>query len=344
MLKMGGLDFSRRSSAAESCFVVVIALSLLLVTQVRAQNIGVGFYDQSCPRAESIVTETVREFNSRDATVPAALLRLLFHDCFVEGCDGSLLLDPSPENPDVEKAASPNLTVRGYDVIDAAKARLEVECPQTVSCADIVALAARDSAVLAGLNFQGLPLTMATGRWDGRVSSRNAAEAALPSSKSNVQQLTAQFSNKGLSQDEMVTLSGAHSIGVAHCSNFMDRLYDFPGSPNGVDPTLDPDYAAELQAKCPRGNPNPNTVVNMDPQTPFVIDNNFYSNGFAGKVLFSSDMALFNDFETQFTSDLNVVNGITWNQKFGNALAQMAAIDIKDDFDGEVRLNCRRIN
>lgn len=139
-------------------------------------------------------------------------------------------------------------------------------------------------------------------------------------------------------------MAGAHSIGVAHCSNFMDRLYDFPGSPNGVDPTLDPDYAAELQAKCPRGNPNPNTVVNMDPQTPFVIDNNFYSNGFAGKVLFSSDMALFNDFETQFTSDLNVVNGITWNQKFGNALAQMAAIDIKDDFDGEVRLNCRRIN
>lgn len=66
----------------------------------------------------------------------------------MQGCDGSLLLDPSPENPDVEKAASPNLTVRGYDVIDAAKARLEVECPQTVSCADIVALAARDSAVL----------------------------------------------------------------------------------------------------------------------------------------------------------------------------------------------------
>jgi len=63
-------------------------------------------------------------------------------------------------------------------------------------------------AMQAGLNFQGLPLTMATGRWDGRVSSMDAANNALPSSRSNVQQLTSQFGNKGLSQDEMVTLSG----------------------------------------------------------------------------------------------------------------------------------------
>lgn len=217
---------------------------------------------------------------------------------------------------------------------------------------------------------------MATGRWDGRVSSMSAAAAALPSSKSNVQQLTAQFGAKGLSQDEMVTLSGtksrnhgqiqpmhhsppattptwtcahestagAHTIGKAHCVNFMDRLYDFPGSATGVDPTLDANYAAELQTQCPRGNPNQNTVVDLDPATPFVMDNNYYRNGFAGKVLFGSDMALFHDFETQFTSDLNVVNGVSWNQKFGNALAQMASIEVKDSTVGEIRLNCRRVN
>lgn len=66
----------------------------------------------------------------------------------LQGCDGSILLDPTPENPAIEKLASPNLTVRGYEVIDAAKARLEAACPQTVSCADIVALAARDGAVI----------------------------------------------------------------------------------------------------------------------------------------------------------------------------------------------------
>ena len=49
---------------------------------------------------------------------------------------------------------------------------------------------------------------MATGRWDGRTSSKDEANAALPSSRSDAQQLTAQFSAKGLNQDEMVTLSG----------------------------------------------------------------------------------------------------------------------------------------
>lgn len=66
----------------------------------------------------------------------------------MQGCDGSILLDSTPGNTDVEKLAGPNLSVRGYDVVDQAKQRLEAACPQTVSCADIVALAARDASVL----------------------------------------------------------------------------------------------------------------------------------------------------------------------------------------------------
>ncbi len=66
----------------------------------------------------------------------------------MQGCDGSILLDPTATNPTPEKTATPNLTVRGYEVIDQAKAALEQVCPNTVSCADIVALAGRDAAVL----------------------------------------------------------------------------------------------------------------------------------------------------------------------------------------------------
>lgn len=44
-----------------------------------------------------------------------------------------------------EKDAIPNRSIAGYEVIDEIKTKLEEECPDIVSCADIVALAARDA-------------------------------------------------------------------------------------------------------------------------------------------------------------------------------------------------------
>jgi hypothetical protein len=73
-----------RSSTTAAVVSMVVATLVLQVQVLQAQNIFVGFYDQSCPQAESIVTQTVQEFNSQDPSTPAALLRLLFHDCFVE--------------------------------------------------------------------------------------------------------------------------------------------------------------------------------------------------------------------------------------------------------------------
>ena len=61
-----------------------------------------------------------------------------------QGCDGSVLIDSTPNNL-AEKAAVPNLSLAGFDIIDEVKTELEKTCPGVVSCADIVALAARDS-------------------------------------------------------------------------------------------------------------------------------------------------------------------------------------------------------
>jgi peroxidase len=154
----------RAAMVSKAPLLVWWMLQIYLLVAARAaasdsdSSFKFGFYDESCPDAEKIVTSVVQaQFKSNPGIAPG-VLRMHFHDCFVEGCDGSVLLDPTTSNPNPEKTAIPNLTLRGFEVIDEAKSKLEAACPGIVSCADILAFAARDSVqVVSSILHESIP-------------------------------------------------------------------------------------------------------------------------------------------------------------------------------------------
>ncbi|KAL2631727.1 hypothetical protein R1flu_016413 [Riccia fluitans] len=218
----------------------------------------VSFYTRECPEARGIVQSIVKSAIERDIDSAAALWNLHYHDCFVRGCDGSILLESSYYGPAEKESGVPDSPKEiAYDIIDEIKDAIEKVCPVTVSCADILTLAARDAVVELG----GPGWKVCSGRLDGFISYANESKFYMPGPDANYRTLVKKFALKGLTEMDMVVLSGAHTIGKVKCSVIESSLYNSSG-PCGVDPTLDPTYAMELKAQCPVGSSN---LVFLDP-------------------------------------------------------------------------------
>ncbi|KAL9233755.1 hypothetical protein vseg_008711 [Gypsophila vaccaria] len=316
-----------------------VLLSLLFNIEAQLQ---VGFYSKTCPSAETIVKQAVTNaFQSNNGIAPG-LVRMHFHDCFVNGCDGSVLIDSTSTNTAEKDSPINNPSLRGFEVIDTAKAMLETQCKGIVSCADILAFAARDSIALT----QGPTYNVPSGRRDGRISLETSVQSNIPSPAMNVSQLTSNFQRKHLTQDEMVTLVGAHTIGRSHCTIITtvdDRLYNFSGT-GAPDPALDPSYVTQLQKACPKGSTDATLVVPMDPTTPLVDDVSYYKNVLVNKGLFTSDWTLRTNTATANAVSQNAGNQALWFSKFTAAIVKMGQIGVITGTAGEIRTNCRVIN
>jgi peroxidase len=70
---------------AAAPLLVAIAVVVLQVVQ-GGDALSMDYYDDKCPEAEAAVTAAVRQAMAKDRTVPAGLLRMHFHDCFVRVC------------------------------------------------------------------------------------------------------------------------------------------------------------------------------------------------------------------------------------------------------------------
>jgi peroxidase len=191
------------------------------------------------------------------------------------------------------------------------------------------------------LQSSGPRWTVELGRLDGLVSKSGGVAGKLPGPDMRVKDLAAIFAKNNLTVLDMVALSGAHTVGFAHCTRFAGRLYGRVGG--GVDPSYDPAYARQLMAACPR-DVAPTIAVNMDPITPAAFDNAYYANLAGGLGLFTSDQELYTDAASRPAVTGFAKNQTLFFEAFKEAMVKLGRVGVKSGKHGEIRRDCTAFN
>lgn len=175
------------------------------------------------------------------------------------------------------------------------------------------------------------------GRKDGRTS-RASETSTLPSPAFNIVQLEKAFSLRGLSLQDAVALTGAHTLGFAHCSTFEKRIRNF-NSTHNVDPTLRPSFAATLKNVCPVNNKAPNAGIAMDPSSN-TFDTTHYKLIIQHKALFASDQSLLTSSQTKNLVYKFATSKRAFHTAFAKSMIKMSSLNGGQ----EIRKDCRFIN
>ncbi|KAM0906253.1 hypothetical protein ACQ4PT_016929 [Festuca glaucescens] len=324
------------ASSRSSSWVRVLSLLLFVAlahTANGADHLSAEYYVKTCPNAERIVSSVMANRVGGGRMAPA-VLRLFFHDCFVNGCDASVLLD----GPESEKDAEPNMSLTGFTVIDEIKAALERDCPATVSCADVLALASRDAVALLGGPTWNVPL--------GRKDSRFAADKEfttqhLPSPNDNLGGLIKMFGDLGLDARDMTALSGAHTVGMSNCEHYRERVYGTSDTKYNIDPS----FAEARRQMCPpQGSFGDAGKAPFDVQTPRKFDNAYYRDLIAHRGLLNSDQALYSGSGVDSLVVRYGADGDAFGRDFAKAMVKMGNIPPPMGMPTEVRLHCSKAN
>lgn len=215
------------------------------------------------------------------------------------------------------------------------KTAVEAVCPGVVSCADILALAARDATTISG----GFSFPMPTGRRDIPIVPSSIEDPTVGPYENAGYHIDV-FAKRGLDIEDLVVLSAAHSFGRSHCIDVVDRLYPTQ------DPTMNATYAAALKGACP---PQPwyveGPVVNNNRVTdPNQLSNQYFSNVLTGQVLFKSDQSLMSRDDTAAKVAFYAGNPLAWKARFAVALVKMGNFHVLTGTQGEIRKVCGATN
>uniref|UniRef100_A0A0E0E247 Plant heme peroxidase family profile domain-containing protein n=1 Tax=Oryza meridionalis TaxID=40149 RepID=A0A0E0E247_9ORYZ len=266
---------------------VLLLVPLVAVLVAAADQLRVDCYSETCPNVEAIVREEMERVIAAAPSLAGPLLRLHFHDCFVRGCDASVLLSSTGGNT-AERDAKPNKSLRGFGSVERVKARLE---------------------------------------------------AALPPADGDIPTLARVFASNGLDLKDLAVLSGAHTLGTAHCPSYAGRHYNFRA---GASPTT-PACRRRWTPAATRRSTAATTA--MSP---------------SGGGLFSSDASLLTDATTRdyvqriatgefdaIYSRVDVIalfNGSEFFRDFGESMTKMGNVAVLTGADGEIRKKCYVIN
>eukprot|EP00249_Psilotum_nudum_P028876 c38855_g1_i1 orf=122-1255(+) len=305
-----------------------------LILPDAVSGLAYHYYKDSCPYVEGIVRQVVQSFLAPNISQAGSVVRLVFHDCFVQGCDASILLNDT----NGEQAAAPNLTLRqeAMALVEEIKRNIEEICPKMVSCADILVLAGREAVHQAGGPFFAVP----TGRLDGlNFASILTAQQDLPSPQTtDISILIQDFAKINLNSTDLVALSGAHTIGIAHCGSFNNSI--LPTVISG----LQSSFAQNLLQVCPDSNSNEPSP--QDPVTPTAFDNQYFKNLLNGQVLFNSDRALLNDPTTAAAVAAYAASQQEFFTQFAYSFVKMSLANVltTSTGNGNIREVCSMLN
>ena len=175
------------------------------------------------------------------------------------------------------------------------------------------------------------------GRRDGLTyATQNQTLTDFPPPWSTASTIVDSLGTKNLDPTDVVAVSGGHTIGISHCSSFIDRLYPTQ------DPMMDKNFAKYLKKICPTITAN--TITVLDIRSPYVFDNKYYVNLMNRQGVLNSDQGLYGYSKTKDIVTSFAVNQSLFFENFVIAMTKLGQISVLTGNQGEIRDNCSVTN